>query len=112
MAKDSLDANGGNGPVWGRGSDKLYYEALGENNRVSIFEVAVATQGGLSEVGAPQLASDTDLPVSSTLGFSRGFDVVTDGQSFVVLKGEFFRPGVLEVVTNWFEELKERVPVP
>ena len=36
----------------------------------------------------------------------------SDGQSLVVLNYELARPGVLKVLTNWFEELKERVPVP
>ena len=47
----------------------------------------------------------------------RPYDVSVDGQRFLaqtpgaVVRGET-RPPQINIVLNWFEELKERVPVP
>ena len=39
------------------------------------------------------------------------YDVSSDGQSFVMIKGEQeSAPAQLNIVLNWFEELKRRVP--
>jgi hypothetical protein len=39
------------------------------------------------------------------------YDVSPDGQRFVMVKDDS-GSGRLELVLNWFEELKQRVPVP
>ena len=45
------------------------------------------------------------------------YDLTADGQRFVMvqhaaLKGSEAEPDRINIVLNWFEELKERVPVP
>ena len=80
-----------------------------ENDRGSIFEVAVATDDGLSGASTPQLTLDVDFRVEADGG---GFDVSSDGQLFVVLRDSLEgRPGMLDVVTNWFTELKRLAPI-
>ncbi len=39
------------------------------------------------------------------------YDISPDGQRFLMIKREQ-APAQINVVLNWFEELKERVPVP
>ena len=39
-----------------------------------------------------------------------GFDIAPDGQSFVTMKDTEMATGSLELIVNWFEELKRRVP--
>jgi len=40
------------------------------------------------------------------------YDVSSDGQRFVMIRSEEAQPDQIRVILNWFEELKERVPVP
>jgi hypothetical protein len=41
------------------------------------------------------------------------YDVTPDGQRFLMIKAtEEEVAGQINVILNWFEELKERVPVP
>jgi hypothetical protein len=56
------------------------------------------------------------LPIIA-LGASRPYDVTRDGKQFVVVAIAFRGTGVvsipeIEIVVNWFEDLKKRVPVP
>ena len=54
------------------------------------------------------------LGVGGSRSVSRPFDISPDGQRFVVSRsvnsGTSNRPSIV-IVTNWFEELKARVPV-
>jgi len=47
-------------------------------------------------------------------GRYQGFDVSPDGQRFLMIQPVEREGGVsqIQVVLNWFEELKRRVPVP
>jgi len=46
-------------------------------------------------------------------GAGANYDVTTDGQRFLMLKGNEQGPAAtqINVVLNWFEELKAKVPV-
>ena len=49
-----------------------------------------------------------------SLGYPRGSDKPPDGQRFLMLKpvdSQTPAPTQINVVLNWFEELKRRVPV-
>jgi len=47
----------------------------------------------------------------SLLGTSPSYDVSPDGQRFLMLKGEPTQAITqINIVQNWFEELKRRVP--
>jgi len=47
-----------------------------------------------------------------SIGYNRQYDVTPDGQRFLMLKQEQTRVGQINVVLNWFEELKRLVPTP
>jgi serine/threonine protein kinase len=101
---------GGLDPKWSSDGDELFFvRPDGE-----LVVVDIATNGPFG------FGAERPLPVGR---FSRvptygNYDVTPDSQRFLVVlpldeagTGEPARPQI-NVVTNWFEELKERVPVP
>jgi hypothetical protein len=57
-------------------------------------------------VGKPKFLFERNL--------SNGYDVTRDGKQFLVVKGQDPRPTTsdqLNVVVNWFEELRRRAPI-
>ena len=51
------------------------------------------------------------IEVDSEVGLA-GFDVRNEGRTFAVQRqNPATPPGLFKVVNNWFEELKEKVPV-
>ncbi len=55
--------------------------------------------------GTPQVLFETPFPVSPD------FDITPDGQRFLMIRIGEAEMGQINVVLNWFEELKARVPV-
>ena len=75
--------------------------------------VDVATDSGFS------FGTERELPIAGHVTFndSRDYDITPDGQHFLMIfPQETDSAGSLtqriNIVQNWFEELKERVPVP
>ena len=65
-------------------------------------------KGEVPEIGKPSTV--VDLGVSG--GLSRSYDVSLDSTWFVgVERDPTAPPDEIEVVLNWFEELKERAPM-
>ena len=77
--------------------------------------MAVPVQPGPGFVaGNPQVVVDGSF-ITTIPGFAGNmYDVSRDGQRFLLLKGaegaEQAAPRQIVVVTNWFEELGQRVP--
>jgi Tol biopolymer transport system component len=105
-----VSTGGGTQPRWAPNSRELFY--VDAEGRIA----AVAVQPGPGFVaGNPQVVVDgafaTLIP-----GFSAAlYDVSRDGQRFLLLKGvegaeQKSPPPHIVVVTNWFEELRRRVP--
>jgi serine/threonine-protein kinase len=88
----SLD--GGGRPVWSRTGEEIFY-----HRSTSVFAVRVVNG---ARVGSP--AKLFDRPA----GRDRNWDTAPDNSRFLV--ADTLRPGYIEVVTNWFEELKAKVP--
>ena len=71
---------------------------------------------------ALQWSAERELPIEGFLatGDSRDYDITRDGQQFLVILPEDSTEDAtpppptprINIVLNWFEELKERVPVP
>jgi serine/threonine-protein kinase len=99
-------------PVWSRDGTELFYRAALSPGRYTIVAVGVTIDGGF------KLGVARALPIE---GFSvipgiRNFDVTPDGQRFLMVfpadrtgNGEAVRP-TINIVENWFEELRQRVP--
>lgn len=93
---------GGEEPVWSADGRELFYR---DGSRW--MAVAITTADGFQS-GQPRLLFEG--PYLNVSG--RSFDVSPDGRRFLVLRpaGEQSPPTQVNLVTNWFEELRRRVP--
>ena len=98
-----ISPSGGREPVWDPQGQELFYL---EGNKMMAVEVALEP-GFTSQ--PPQVLFEGNYSQNSR----PSYDVGADGR-FLMIKAlaEEEGPGQINVVLNWFEELKERVPVP
>jgi serine/threonine protein kinase len=103
--KRQISPDGGNEPVWNSNGRELFYR-----NGDKMLAVEVTTQPSFS-VGKPKLlfeASYMQTPAGSAY-----YDVSPDGQRFLMIKPveqPQTAPTKINIVLNWFEELKQKVP--
>ena len=98
----AVSIDGGSGPVWSRDGRELFYRA-GDN----LISVPVQTTSGLVLGERMKLL---DLSEYDS-GYLHEFDVSADGQRFLLIRTQpQSRPVRLDVILNWFEELRNRVP--
>ena len=71
--------------------------------------VPVETEPTFS-AGRPSVLFEGSYVVSTITRAYRYYDVSPDGQRFLMLKEAGTEEAQINVVLNWFEELKERVP--
>ena len=104
--KRQISTDGGVEPVWSANGRELFYR-----EGTQMVAVAVGTQPTFT-AGTPQvLFAGAEYPLD-TSGHP-GYDVSADGQHFLMKSvPQDAGSTPLYVVLNWFEELKERVPVP
>ena len=103
--KRQVSTEGGTEPLWAPSGRELFYR-----HRDQMMVVEVKTQ--------PDFAAGTPRPLfegryeSGGIDFRPNYDVTSDGQQFVMVKGseQLEGPTQLSVVPNWFEELNRRVP--
>ena len=120
--KWQISIEGGTEPVWNPNGRKLFYRS---GDRMMAVEVEVGQastpvssgQAGRPvatafSAGRPRMLFDAAqyLPTPATIP---NYDVSPDGQRFLMLKPseQEAAPTEINVVLNWFEELKQRVPV-
>jgi serine/threonine protein kinase/Tol biopolymer transport system component len=97
-----LSTDGGTEPVWAASGRELFYR---DGDRM--MAVGVAGYPVLA-VGKPQLL----FTASFVRANSPSYAVTRDGQHFLMMReGETEPARQLNVVVNWFEELKRRIPV-
>ena len=119
--KRQISAEGGTEPVWNPNGRELFYRS---GDRMMAVEVEVGQastpvssgQAGRPvatafSAGRPRMLFDAAqyLPTPATIP---NYDVSPDGQRFLMLKPDEQEaaPTQINVVLNWFEELKQRVP--
>jgi eukaryotic-like serine/threonine-protein kinase len=102
--KFPISTGGGSEPVWPRHGHELFYR-----NGDSMMAVDVTT-GLTFTAGRPRRLFDGRYARSTSLW--PNYDVTGDGQRFLMVKGveEFTSPTQINIVLNWLEELKKRVP--
>ena len=104
-----ISTTGGSRPAWARSGRELFY--LDNNNLM--MAVPVQTSPTFS-AGNPAKLFETRYLVPNN---ARTYDVSADGQRFLMIKSTTnareagAAPPNIVVVLNWFEELKQRVPV-
>jgi len=73
-----------------------------------MMAVNVSTTGSSLILTSPQLLFEQRYAFGTAQTVAN-FDVTNDGQRFLMVKNDS-ASGRLNVVLNWFEELKQRVP--
>jgi Tol biopolymer transport system component len=103
--KWQISTEGGTEPVWNPNGRELFYRT-GDK----MMAVDIATHPGFA-VGKPRTLFEGQYVLTpATLP---NYDVSSDGQRFLMLKPSeqaLAAPTQINVVLNWFEELKQKVP--
>jgi len=95
---------GGGEPVWSPDGTELFYRS-GDK----MMAVPVQTEPTFN-AGRPEVLFEGRY-VTTQFGIKVPYyDIYLDGQRFLMLKGEQAETGQINVVLNWFEELKRLVP--
>jgi hypothetical protein len=97
-------------PVFSHDGKTLFFRRLTTGE---FFAAAVTTESGCSSVGTPRELPKTFAERQSNSG-RRNHDITPDGKFVgVVAAGEAELNTRLQinVVVNWFEELKQRLPI-
>ena len=102
--KFQISTGGGADPVWSRNGRELFYRA---GNKM----MAVPVQTGTRFVaGKPAELFEGRHETLGAAGVPAGsYDVAADGQRFLMVKAAAARPPTqINVVINWFEDLKRK----
>ena len=93
--------------VWSRDGRELFYRTGNQ-----LWVVEVETEGGFT-AERPTLLFERPYMLDPYSFGAPYYDVSLDGQQFLMVRSgtDAETPGFV-VVENWFEELKQRVPVP
>ena len=105
--KWQISTEGGVAPVWARNGRELFYASSPTGQ---LMAVDITTQPTF-QAGTPRVVLEEGFRlVAGAQGAN--YDVSPDGQRFLMVQGGEANLTELNVVLNWFEELKQRVPVP
>jgi Tol biopolymer transport system component/DNA-binding winged helix-turn-helix (wHTH) protein len=104
--KWQISTEGGTEPLWNPNGRELFYRS---GDRMMAAEIA--TQPHFS-AGKPKMLFSGQFQPSPNPVPNANYDVSRDGQRFLLLKagGLDKAPTQINVVLNWFEELKQKVP--
>ena len=102
--KVQVSTDGGQHPIWARNGQELFYR-----NGDKMMAVAVKTSANF-DAGTPHLLFEKRNPVA---GPTPGYAISPDGQRFLMIQPIESEQAATQInlVLNWFEELKRRVPV-
>jgi predicted Ser/Thr protein kinase len=98
--KYKVSTNGGESPIWSRNGRELFYR-----NGSEVMMVSIKTKP-VFRAQIPETLFHRRYFIQS----GSQWDISPDGKRFLMIK-ESDSPRKIIIVTNWFEELKERVPV-
>ena len=104
--KWQISTDGGRNTVWARNGRELFYR-----NGEKMMVVEVTTQPNFS-AGSPKALFEGQFLTAGD--GNTAYDVAPDDQHFLMIQPVEPEQGVgqINIVLNWFEELKKRVPVP
>jgi serine/threonine-protein kinase len=110
-----ISSGGGSRPAWSRSGGELFY--LDADNL--LVSAPISATGATFSAGVIKpILPRAYLAGASARGLDlRSYDVAPDGQRFLMVKEPSARPnpndtGSLMVITNWFDEIRRRVPGP
>jgi len=100
--KQRISTDGGDEPVWDPFGKKLYYRVGDKMMVVTVDTVPEFIASTPKELFPGRYVS---------CRFSANYDITPEGDRFIMIKpDEESEPTQINVVLNWFEELKRRVP--
>jgi eukaryotic-like serine/threonine-protein kinase len=105
--KWQISSDGGGEPLWNPNGRELFYRS---GNKVMAVEIS--TQPNFS-AGKPKVLFAGQYQLSPNPVPTANYDVSPDGQHFLMLKSidqAKAAPTQINVVLNWFEDLKQKVP--
>jgi Tol biopolymer transport system component/predicted Ser/Thr protein kinase len=104
--KWQISTEGGTEPAWNHNGKELFYRT---GNKMMALDVA--TQPGFV-VGKPHMLFEGQYVTNDWPQVSTVYDVSADGQRFLMVKPteQASSATQINVVLNWFEELKRKVP--
>jgi serine/threonine-protein kinase len=106
--KIPISTAGGESARWARNGRELFYR---EGDKLMAVDIKTYPE---FSAGTPKMLFDWPSDrLSFTMQPATGYDVSLDGQRFLMIQrsGEKAGPVQLQVVQDWFEELKQRVPI-
>jgi eukaryotic-like serine/threonine-protein kinase len=103
--KSQISAEGGIEPAWNPNGRELFYRS-GDK----MMAVPVTTQPTFT-AGRPTMLFEGTYLASTFPLTGTTYDVTRDGQRFLMVKDQATTAAQINVVVNWFEELKRLVPV-
>src|SRR6185295_6857486 len=99
--KVQISTDGGTEPVWARNGTELFYRSGRKVLAVPVIKMS-------AEFVAGKTVQLFEGPYSSD-PYRPGYDVTPDGQRFMMVKvPEGSAPRQINVIVNWFEELRRR----
>jgi len=103
----SEEAEGGGQPVWSPDGKELFYRSV---NRMMVVSVQARDQA--LNIGNPKVLFEGSYVSTPRPAGLQQYDISPDGQRFLMIKeGDLAEAqGQINVVLNWDEELKRRVP--
>ena len=113
-SKRRISQDGGYAPLWSPEGSELFYRPAAQSGERTLRSVDIVTEPAFA------FSNEQTLPVAgfNVVSAYRDYDMSPDGKRLLMVfpadqsdSGETARPQV-NIVLNWFEELKERVPVP
>jgi Tol biopolymer transport system component len=111
LIRRQITTGAGHSPVWSRDGKLLYYRGVaGQTGTGGFFAVDVS--GLPTTIGKPTTVVEPGLSAGRGGAHHAGYDVAPDGRLLIVQQApEESAPLRFEIVLNWFEELKQRVPL-
>ena len=113
-SRHRISQDGGHRPLWSPAGNELFYRPVSGTAGLTLRSVDIVTQPAFA------FSNERTLPIEgfNVVASYRDYDMSPDGEQLLMVfpadqpdSGEPARPQI-NVVLNWFEELKERVPVP
>ncbi|MEE8146311.1 MAG: hypothetical protein V3T24_01805, partial [Longimicrobiales bacterium] len=103
----TISTGGGKEPVWSRDGSELFYRSADDLMVVTVDLGATFGAGTPRPLFADPYARDNS---GAGIGGVPNYDVTPNGQRFVMVRGASSAgPDSVIVVTNWFEELRQRM---
>ena len=102
-ARVRISTDGGRGPLWSKSGDELFFVDQDRGLLATPYEPAL----GLHQSPVRLFTIPEGYPANASNNF---YDVSSDGERFLMARG-LGDAGLSEIylVTNWFEELRERM---